>query len=226
MTTIESLVLGTGNRHKAAELAAILGDLPIELRCLADLPDCGEVEENGTTCAENASIKAAEYASRLGQWVLADDTTLEVDALGGAPGIYSARYAGGDASAMANRTKLLADLSDVPLAQRGARFVCCLALADPEGTIRATSQAYCRGRIRFEPSGTGGFGYDTLFEIVEYHRTFGELGPVATRHLGHRGRAVARLLPCLERILTQVPLTQPQGNQAARSSLGSPERAG
>jgi XTP/dITP diphosphohydrolase len=142
-------------------------------------------------------LKASQQAAHLGRWVLADDSGLEVDALGGAPGIFSARYAGEDASDEANNRRLLGQLADTPLEGRTARYVCHVAAADPTGAIRAESYDICRGRIRFEPAGTNGFGYDPLFEVLEYHRTFGELGPAVKRALSHRSRALRAILPLL-----------------------------
>jgi len=188
------LILATANRHKAEELTLSLSAAGLVARSLADVPDHAEVHETGETLAKNARQKAAVQAKHLHQWVLADDTGLEVDALGGTPGVRSARYAGPQADAAANRRRLLAELADVPAQRRTARFVCRLALADPSGEIRAESEGHCRGRIRFEASGTGGFGYDSLFEIVEYHRTFAELGATAKAALSHRGRAVRRII--------------------------------
>jgi XTP/dITP diphosphohydrolase len=133
----------------------------------------------------------------LSRWVLADDSGLEVDALGGAPGVYSARFAGPDATDDANNRRLLELLRHTPLEERDARYVCHVTLADPSGTIRAESHETCRGRIRFEPAGANGFGYDPLFEIVEYHRTFGELGPLVKRALSHRARAMRAMVPKL-----------------------------
>lgn len=197
MTRFERLVLGTGNRHKARELAGLLGGLPLRLDCLADVPGACDVEEAGESLAENARLKASIQARRLQQWVLGDDTGLEVDALGGAPGVRSARYAGPTADGQANRTKLLAELAAVAGPKRGAQFVCHLALADPDGTIRAESRGHCRGRILFEPAGDSGFGYDALFEVVEYHQTFAQLGETAKSRLSHRGRAVEQIRPAI-----------------------------
>ena len=131
--------------------------------------------EDGDTFAANAALKATQQARHLGQWVLADDSGLMVDALDGAPGVLSARYSGPGATDAGNNQKLLEALRDVPREKRSAQFVCHICLADPSGAIRGESAASCRGRILFAPSGGGGFGYDPLFEIVEYHRSFGEL---------------------------------------------------
>jgi XTP/dITP diphosphohydrolase len=120
-----------------------------------------------------------------------------VDALDGAPGVFSARYSGPEATDTGNNQKLLEALRDVPRERRGAQFVCHICLADPSGAVRGESAASCRGRILFAPSGSGGFGYDPLFEIVEYHRSFGALSPLVKSHLSHRARAAARIVPRL-----------------------------
>jgi XTP/dITP diphosphohydrolase len=198
-----TLVLGTGNPGKAAEFRILLarsGWRLVDLSAFTDLP---RVDEQGSSYAENAAAKASELAAHLDQWVLADDTGLEVDPLNGAPGIRTARYAGPGATPQSNRGKLLDELADVPPGRRTARFVCALALADPAGAIRATAKGHLRGRIRREPAGSGGFGYDGLFEIVEYHRTLAELGDVARAWLSHRGSAVGRLLRRLRECLTR-----------------------
>lgn len=197
------LVLGTFNRKKGEELAGLLELAGVRMGTLADFPGVQPVEEDGQSFAENARRKAAGYARQIGQWVLADDSGLLVDALGGRPGVYSARYAGPGADDAANRRKLLAELAEVPLEKRTARFECHLALADPTGAIRAEAAGQCRGRITFAERGQQGFGYDPLFEILEYHRTFGELGPVAKGRLSHRGRAIQHIHPVLVRIFRE-----------------------
>ncbi len=194
------LVLGTGNRNKGIELADLLRPAGVELRTLADFPGCVEVAEDGDTFAANARLKAAGYARHLGRWVLADDSGIAVDALGGRPGVMSARYSGPHATDESNNRLLLEQLGGLPLEQRTARFICHIAVADPTGAIRAESEAACRGRILFEPRGREGFGYDPLFEIVEYHRAFGELGLGVKAHLSHRARAATRLIPDLIRL--------------------------
>jgi len=161
------------------------------------VPGAIEVIEDGETFAANAAKKATQQARCLGHWVLGEDSGLSVDALGGAPGVLSARYSGEDASDESNNQYLLEQLGDRPPAQRTAHYTCHMTLSDPQGGIRAESEAYCRGRIRHEPAGNAGFGYDPLFEIVEYHKTFGELGPAVKGLLGHRGRAMRMLLPML-----------------------------
>ncbi len=195
------LVVGTGNRKKGIELAGLVAPLGIEVRTLADFPEAIEVVEDGATFAENARLKAVQQARHLGRWVLADDSGLTVDALGGAPGVYSARYSDPGATDARNNEKVLRELAGVPLERRTARFVCFAALSDPSGTLRAASNGDCRGRILTELHGAQGFGYDPLFEIVEYHRTFGELGLTVKAFLSHRARAMRQLLPELQRLL-------------------------
>lgn len=188
------LVVGTGNRKKGIELAELLAPLGVQVRTLAEIPEAISVEENGQTFSENAILKATQQAQHLHQWVLADDSGLEVEALGGAPGVRSARYSGPGATDVTNNRRLLEELAEVPLERRGARFVCHMALADPTGAVRAESEGHCRGRILLEARGQAGFGYDPLFEILEYHRSFGELGSAVKSVLSHRARAVAEML--------------------------------
>jgi XTP/dITP diphosphohydrolase len=198
-STIKILVLATGNPHKVRELSGLLSPLPVQLASLADYAATRPVEEHGATSAENVRQKATGYARQLQQWVLADDTALQVDALHGAPGARSARYAGPHATMAENRAKLLADLADVPDAQRSARFVCQLAVADPAGQIVAEAAGVCAGRIRRTPAaGPYGFGYDSLFEVAECGQTLAELSPEVTAIVGHRGRAVRALLEQLK----------------------------
>ncbi len=191
------LVLGTNNAKKREELVDLLVPYGFELRILSEYPQAIEVEETGSTFAENARLKASVQAKNLGVWVLAEDSGLAVDALEGRPGVFSARYSGPNATDESNNRKLLDELAGIPLERRTAQYVCCAALADPQGNIRAESEGTCRGRIRFEPVGTGGFGYDPLFEILEYHRTFAELGGAVKSAISHRARALQRMVPQL-----------------------------
>jgi XTP/dITP diphosphohydrolase len=197
MTPKPLLVLGTGNRKKGEELAKLLAPAGLELRTLADYPQAISVVEDGDSFAANAILKATQQARHLGQWVAADDSGLMVDALGGAPGVFSARYAGPNATDATNNARLLDELADTPAAERAAQFVCHIAVSDPAGTVRAQSEAFCRGRILFAPQGSHGFGYDPLFEIVEYHHSFGQLSDLVKSYLSHRARATRRLLPRL-----------------------------
>jgi XTP/dITP diphosphohydrolase len=196
------LVIGTHNRKKGIELAELLEPWGFTVVTLNDVPGAIEVAEDGDTFAANAALKATQQAKHLRQWVLADDSGLAVHALKGAPGVYSARFAGPNASDDDNNARLLADLANTPLEKRTAHYVCHVTVADPTGVIRAKSEDICRGRILFEPSGTNGFGYDPLFEVVEYHRTFGELGPHVKQALSHRSRALRAILPQLIAALT------------------------
>lgn len=195
------LVLGTHNAKKGAELAEMLAGHRVRVATLEAYPNAIEVVEDGNSFAENAQLKAVQQAQHLGEWVLADDSGIEVDALDGAPGIYSARFAGPDCKDEANNRLLLEKLVEVPPARRGARYVCHVTLADPSGTVRAEAVDYCRGWIIESARGVGGFGYDPLFEIREYHRTFGEMGPAVKRALSHRSRAMRAILPEICRLM-------------------------
>lgn len=203
------LVLGTRNPKKGIELAQLIAPpwepnprlARLVVQTLDTFPDAPEVEEDADTFAGNARKKASATAIALGRWVVADDSGLAVDALGGQPGVHSARYAGTHGDDEANNRKLLEALADVPDQRRGAAFVCALALADPDGTIRLEAHGACRGRIIHQPLGRGGFGYDPLFLILEYHRTFGELSPLVKHQLSHRARAFAHLRPGVERLI-------------------------
>jgi len=197
------LVLGTGNRKKGEELRVLLEPHGFELYTLADFPHALDVVEDGDTFAANAGLKATQQAVHLKHWVLGEDSGLVVDALGGRPGIYSARYAGEQATDDSNNQLLLDELGDTDLDRRTAHYVCHITLADPEGRVRAECESCCRGRIRFVPAGSGGFGYDPLFELVEYHHTFGQLDPIVKGVLSHRARALRQLVPELLRLVGQ-----------------------
>ena len=199
------VVLATRNAKKCREMAALLAPHSVEVRNLDDYPAAPEVEETGTTFAQNAALKAGQVAAAIGQWTLADDSGIEIDALGGRPGVYSARYAGAECDDEANNDLLLQELAAVPDLRRGARYVCHLALADPTGEIRATVEQYCHGRIVHQRQGTGGFGYDPLFLVPEYHRTFGVLGPELKNAISHRARAFGKMLPRMLRLLRDAP---------------------
>lgn len=192
-----NLVLGTFNRKKGFELAELLAPWQVGVETLDNFPNALDVVEDGDSFAANAALKATRQAVHLGRWVLADDSGLCVDALGGEPGIFSARFAGPDSTDEDNNRLLMQRLNNLPLEKRTAHYVCHVTLADPQGNIRAESQAKCHGRIRFKPAGGNGFGYDPLFEVVEYHRTFGELGPHVKRALSHRARALRGIIPQL-----------------------------
>jgi XTP/dITP diphosphohydrolase len=198
---VAAIVVGTRNRKKLEEIVEILGGLGLELHDLTNWPDAPEVAEDGTTFEQNACKKAVELARCLKQWVLGEDSGLVVPALNGRPGVYSARYAGKQGDDPANNARLLAELAPLPDDRRGAYYVCTAALADPEGDVQAVVEGRCHGIITREPRGTGGFGYDPLFLIPEYHQTFGELSAVVKHALSHRARALAKLRPTLRRLL-------------------------
>lgn len=204
--TVPTLVLGTTNAGKLRELAALLDPLGIPCRSLAGFAAAVDVEETGDSFAANAALKAGEQARALGHWVLAEDSGLVVDALDGAPGIYSARFSGpaGDDARPAderNNALLLARLEGVPADRRGAHYACHAALADPTGRVVATSSGVCRGVIAAAPVGGGGFGYDPLFIVPEYGRTFGQLAPAVKALISHRARALRAIIPDLVRRL-------------------------
>lgn len=183
------IVIATQNRDKAREIVHALADLPLVLLTSADLGGWPEVEETGSTLEENARIKAHAVAERFGKPALADDTGLEVDALRGAPGVYSARFAGPEATYADNVAKLLAELVGVPVERRGARFRCAIALCDPEKGTRVVEGAV-QGRITETARGAGGFGYDPVFFCLESRRTFAEMTTEEKRSVSHRGRAL------------------------------------
>jgi XTP/dITP diphosphohydrolase len=196
----KTLVLATFNRHKAAEILAILPRLPLKIRTLADFPGAVPAVEDGATLEENALKKALAAARFTGLPALADDTGLEVDALAGAPGVRSARYAGETASYEQNNALLLASLAKVPAEKRSARFACVVALALPSG-ITAAARGTLEGAIALAPRGAKGFGYDPLFLVGEGPLTLAELSEEAKNALSHRARALAAILP---RLLTML----------------------
>ena len=195
-----SIVLASRNQKKAKEMRALLEPLGIELLTAADL-NTPEVDETGESFAENAKLKASQVAVASGHWAVGDDSGLTVDALDGAPGVYSARYSGEGATDASNNAKLLKELAGVPTEKRGAAFVCHLAVADPNGEIRAEVSGVCRGRIIEDERGGEGFGYDPMFLVPEYHRTFGQLSQTAKGVISHRARAFRLLIPQLVKLL-------------------------
>lgn len=192
MSTLSQLLLGTRNPGKVREIESILGDVPWRIRSLQEFADIGVAAETGDTYADNAIIKAQFYARATGLCALADDSGLEVEALDGAPGVFSARYAGADASDADRRTLLLSELAEVPAEKRRARFVCVVAIALPDGTMLNTSEGTCNGKIIFEARGEGGFGYDPLFVPDGFNETFAELPDAVKNQLSHRARALLK----------------------------------
>jgi len=183
------LILATQNRDKVREMSRLCADLPVRVVSAADLPEAPDVVEDGDTLEANALKKARETAAACGGMCLADDTGLEVDALGGAPGVYSARYAGEDVSYEDNWRKLLRELDGVPEARRTARFRTVMALVDPRDGTEFTVEGALEGRILSSPSGEGGFGYDPVFLVPELDRTLAEMDLAEKNTISHRGRA-------------------------------------
>lgn len=194
---MKELILATHNLGKVEELRQMLGDLPVKVKSLHDFPELGEIPETGTTFEENARIKAETVFAYTGLPVVADDSGLEVDALNGAPGVYSARYAGDKATDEDNNRKLLQALKNVPESGRGAQFRSVICSIFNPGNVVFT-EGVCRGRIGFEPRGDNGFGYDPLFLVEpDYQRTMAELSLAEKNTISHRSRAFGNLKPLL-----------------------------
>lgn len=192
---MRDLLLATTNRHKLEEYHAIFSGIPYRLLSLSDISLEQDVEETGTTFAENAALKARAYAQTSGKLSLADDSGLEIDALGGAPGIFSARFAGVGIPYSERFRLILEQLQDLPIEKRIARFRCAIAIADLTGYTR-TVEGALEGVIAFSPRGDYGFGYDPIFLIPELGKTAAELMPEDKNRISHRGRAaqLARIL--------------------------------
>ena len=184
-----TVVVATGNPGKLTEMQAYLGALDWDLKLK---PAEVEVDETGNSFLENARIKASEVAKLTGHWAIADDSGLEVKALDGAPGIYSARYADND---QARIQRLLNELRG--RSNRDAQFICAIAIARPDGTIALETQGVCRGEILSAPRGDGGFGYDPVFYVPELSKTFAEMSPAQKKTVSHRGVAFQQLMPQL-----------------------------
>ncbi len=182
-----TIVLGTRNPHKVKEIVAILKDLSVRFESLLDYPEIEEIEETGSTFVENALIKARTVFRSTHQLTLADDSGLEVDALNGAPGLYSARYAGKEKDYNANNQKLLEEMKEVPPGNRGAQFRCVVAIVGPG--IEKVVEGVLRGRIARFPRGSAGFGFDPLFIPEGYEQTLAELGETVKNQISHRARA-------------------------------------
>ncbi|GBE94964.1 nucleoside-triphosphatase rdgB [Nostoc cycadae WK-1] len=188
------LVVATSNAGKLREMQAYLADSGWELTLK---PEELEVEETGDTFAANACLKASEVAKATGEWAIADDSGLEVDALNGVPGVYSARYGKTDADRIA---RLLKELGDE--INRQAQFACAVAIARPDGEIVLQCEGICRGEILYAPRGDGGFGYDPVFYVPEKQLTFAQMSPEVKKSVSHRGNAFAALIPQLSTILS------------------------
>ncbi len=186
------LVVATSNPGKLKELQKYLADLNWELVLK---PQELEVEETGDTFAANARLKASEIAIATNNWAIADDSGLQVDALNGAPGVYSARYGANDSQRIARLLKELGNETN-----RGAQFACAIAIARPDGTIALESEGICRGEILHETRGDNGFGYDPVFYVPDSQLTFAEMTSEVKRSISHRGKALTGLLPQLEKL--------------------------
>lgn len=195
----QELLIATGNVGKVKELEELLADFPIRLRSLKEFPNVVEPEETGATFVDNAELKAKYYAEQTGIRALADDSGLEVEALNGAPGVYSARYAGKNARDAQNIEKLLTEIKENGTENRLARFVCAMTIANSDGEIEFTTEGVCDGKIAFQPNGSGGFGYDPVFIPNGFSETFGELPSDIKQQISHRARATAKIIQYLRR---------------------------
>ena len=190
---MRGIIVATGNQGKLREIKEILHDLPYSLTSLRDHWDpMPEIPETGDTFLENARQKAAWVFERRGLWALADDSGLEVDALDGAPGVKSARYAGPGGNSSENNRKLLEELKGVPLPDRTARFKCVIVLMTASDAYYS-AEGVCEGRLITMPAGSDGFGYDPLFVPDGFSKTFAELGPLEKNAISHRGKALAKV---------------------------------
>jgi len=194
------LIIATRNRKKFEEMAAILADLGLDLESLDALADVPAVPETGDTFEANACAKAVGYARATGRWALADDSGLEVDALGGQPGVRSSRWGGREGDDRLNNETLLSALADHPKETWTARYRCVAALATPERVL-AVTEGTCEGRITDRPAGANGFGYDPYFWLPDRGRTMAELAPEEKNRLSHRFRALAAMKKPLEKLL-------------------------
>lgn len=196
------IVLATRNQHKKQELVALLQDVQVVIRTLDDFPEAPDVIEDGDTCEANAMKKAVEIARYTGLPAVADDTGLEVDALGGRPGAFAARFAGEHAGYEDNCRKLLHELQGVPPAKRGARFVTVAAIAFPTGET-ASVRGLLEGSIAERPAGSHGFGYDPVFLVPEQHQTLAQLPPEIKNSISHRARALRQAKPLLLQMMAE-----------------------
>lgn len=191
------LLIATKNLGKVRELERLLSDFPITLRSLNEFEGIIEPEETGKTFAENAILKAKYYAEKTGISALADDSGLEVDALNGAPGVFSARYAGENATDEQRNIKLLSELENVSKEKRQARFVCAMAISDKNSIIEFIAEGVSFGELAFYPKGANGFGYDPIFIPQGFLTTFGEISAETKHKISHRGRAMEKIIAFL-----------------------------
>lgn len=193
---MEKLVIATSNQNKLKEFKSLMGDLDLEIVSLKDFSDIGDIEETGKTFYENAYIKAKTVYEQTGYACIADDSGLEVDALNGEPGVYSARYAGIDKSDQANNEKLLREMKNFSKSERGAQFHCAIVAIDRKGNLYH-ADGIIRGVITEYPSGMHGFGYDPLFYLEEYQKTMAELSMNEKNRISHRGKATREIIRIL-----------------------------
>jgi XTP/dITP diphosphohydrolase len=195
-----TIVLATRNKKKVEEISRIFDGYDIRFLTIDSFPGCPEVEEDGKTFRQNSVKKALQIAKYTGCPVIADDSGLEVRALGGAPGVFSARYAGSDAGDRKNLDKLLTEMKSLGAENRQARFVCCIAFALPDGSCK-TFTGYAKGEIAKKPKGFNGFGYDPVFRPASHDRTFAQMSDTEKDALSHRGKALKRLYIYLKKQL-------------------------
>jgi len=198
--TPQEVVIATRNTGKLRELEAILAPLSLKLISLKDFPEIPDVLEDGATFSENAGKKARTVAHLTGRLTIADDSGLCVDVLQGRPGIFSSRFAGDTATDRERCQKLLDEMTGIPEGQRGAEFVCVMAIVSPEGEMQ-TVEGKCRGRITFTPQGKHGFGFDPIFFVPELGKTMAELTPEVKNQISHRGQALKKLKLILSQLL-------------------------
>jgi XTP/dITP diphosphohydrolase len=198
-----TVLLATTSLHKAREIAAILSDLPMELKTLRDVPHVQMPPEDFPTMRENAIAKAIAAAQQSGLPALADDSGLEVDALDGAPGVYSARFLGDHASDDDRNAEILRRLENIPHEQRTALYRCAAAVALPDGRVEVV-EATCEGIIATHPVGAHGFGYDPIFFVPAFGQTMAQLSPDTKNRISHRGRAMELIKPILQPLIRRV----------------------
>lgn len=196
---MKKFIVATKNKGKIKEIEEILSGLPFEVISMEEAGITKDIEEHGSTFEENAHIKASEVFKLTGEIVMADDSGLEVDCLDGAPGIYSSRFAGENASDEDRNNKLLSMLEDVPFEKRRARFVCAIALILPDGKRFSIRESF-EGYIGLKPEGTNGFGYDPLFYLPEYNMTAAQLQSQQKHEISHRGKALKKMVEILDDI--------------------------
>lgn len=197
---MEELIVASRNKGKVREIKALLANLPFKVSSLLDYPDIPDIVEDGKTYRANALKKAREAALATGKMAMSDDSGLEVKALGNAPGIYSARFAGEGASEKARNKKLFAMLKGVPMHKRQARYRCVIALVNAKGRELGVVEGTCSGYVTTRDIGQNGFGFDPLFLLKRYNKTFGQLAPELKAKISHRARALKKFRSLLSKV--------------------------